>query len=348
MEIVKILDKIFNVLKMPAIIFVITVILIIIFLCILVWLWRNFSHHKIDIEHSERLTHCFDEIEPVTIHSTKYSSFLENYAKRFGYIYVWMNATDMTTKKSDKNNLYINNREKEYHFCDYVPLSYWKHQNYQPDLLSAKVKRVQIAPQKITILLTTTVSVNNEIWTLKQKDERERLQIYQKSIERWLRFTDLNIVVVENSNYLKIIKPEWFKLYPNRLELISFQDPVTAPGKGQHELYAINYAITHSKLIHQSDFMVKVTGRYFIPELQQQLTTMSPKTQIISQHTLSRCEMIGAKKDCLKQLFRSPIQRYVESEYKKRMLEFEQIHTLPKMYIPMVKNGGFNEIVTYL
>lgn len=334
---------------MLGIILVVAIILIIILACVIIRLIWNFSHRSIDKESSERLTQCFDEIQPVTIHSTKYSLFLENYAKRFNYTYIWINAEDIATKKSNQHNIYIDNREKDYRFCDYIPWSYWKYINYQPILFpSSTVENVQISPQKITILLTATVSVNNEIWTLKQKDEQERLQIYQKSIERWLRFTDLNIVVVENSKYLKIIKPEWFKRYPSRLELISFQDPVIAPGKGQHELYAINYAIKYSKLIQQSDFVVKVTGRYFIPGLQQELTIILPKTQIISQHTSSRCEIIGARKDCLKQLFRNPIQRYVESEYKKRMLEFEQIHTLPKMFIPAVKNGGFDEIVTYL
>ena len=52
----------------------------------------------------------------------------------------------------------------------------------------------------ICIILTSTVNVTKH--TAFQIDKHERINTYLKSIMSWLKNTDLNIVVVENSGYL--------------------------------------------------------------------------------------------------------------------------------------------------
>ena len=41
--------------------------------------------------------------------------------------------------------------------------------------------------------------------------------------------------------------------------------------KGQHEMYSIQYAIQNSKFIKESDYIIKLTGRYFIPEFENKI-----------------------------------------------------------------------------
>ena len=41
--------------------------------------------------------------------------------------------------------------------------------------------------------------------------------------------------------------------------------------KGHHELYAINYAYNNSKIIKTCDYLIKITGRYFIPTFENTL-----------------------------------------------------------------------------
>ena len=128
---------------------------------------------------------------------------------------------------------------------------------------------------KITLLLTTTVKVQSQVSWLKQKDGEERKKMYEEIIGLWLEKTNLNIVVIENSGYNFENLKKKFKKYINRFEIISFsynQIPKVElemlnnfVAKGQHEIYAINYACQKSKLISESDFVIKITGRYFVP-----------------------------------------------------------------------------------
>ena len=52
---------------------------------------------------------------------------------------------------------------------------------------------------KVSIILTTTVHVTKN--SAFQVDKMERINTYLKSIHLWLKKTDFNIIVVENSGY---------------------------------------------------------------------------------------------------------------------------------------------------
>ena len=152
----------------------------------------------------------------------------------------------------------------------------------------------------ITIILTTTVNTNTNNYNL-QKDPQERLNIYLKIIRQWLE-TGFNIIVVENSGYsYEELNNEKDK-YKHRFEVIYYkQDELNESNilkcldaKGINELYSIIYAYDHSKLIHSSNFIIKITGRYFIKELQEYLLSFDLNNyECLTQNNSNRCEMVG-------------------------------------------------------
>jgi len=154
-----------------------------------------------------------------------------------------------------------------------------------------------------TIILTTTVHVH-DVSFLHEIDSNSRIQTYLKSIKKWLYETDFKIVLVENSGYNfeeLIIEKDKFK---SRFEFICFNEKELPEasylqsykyGKGRHELFAINYAYNNSKLLEDSKFIIKVTGRFYIPELESFLRYYNlEKYDCLTQNNPGRCEMVGS------------------------------------------------------
>ena len=50
--------------------------------------------------------------------------------------------------------------------------------------------------------------------------------------------------------------------------VIQTNNILNSSSKGDHELLAINYAYNNSNLIKNSKFLFKITGRYYVPELE--------------------------------------------------------------------------------
>ena len=145
----------------------------------------------------------------------------------------------------------------------------------------------------VVIILTTTVFVQNKCY-LYQISAEERIACYRKSIEQWLN-TNLKIIVVENSGY-----PfnEFNEFISERFEIICFNEN-TLPearylignnSKGISELFSINYSIRNSKII-KNDFIIKITGRYFIHNFEEYIKTLNTYDALI-QNYINRCENI--------------------------------------------------------
>jgi hypothetical protein len=210
----------------------------------------------------------------------------------------------------------------------------------------------------VTILLTCTVNTGKNINSLVQTDSQERKRMYLSSIKNWLEKTSFNIVVVDNSNYTF---PEITNT--NRFEKISYSEDSLPepsktilendPSKGTHELYAINYAFDNSKLLKKSDFIIKVTGRYFIPDLIKYIKY--PLPDFIRQNNPTRCEIVGCKKKWFRYLF-NPKLEYQNNEYNndfieiiyKRRIDGKNSVVLPDLTIPATKTGSGGNIVTSL
>lgn len=174
------------------------------------------------------------------------------------------------------------------------------------------VKIILKMKTKKTILLTTTVRINENLHWLFQRDKNHRLEIYLKSIKQWLDKTDLNICVVENSGYTFPELDDYKEKYRDRFEILGYDENTyeetkhlkDSVSKGQCELYALNYAYDNSRLIAESFFIIKITGRYFIPGFEKYLSNVDlSKYDTMQQNNNDRCELVGVSKYYFKTIF---------------------------------------------
>ena len=205
----------------------------------------------------------------------------------------------------------------------------------------------------VTIILTTTVFIQNKIY-LFQKDPIERLKTYNKSIHNWIKNSkDIKIIVVENSGYTF---NEFKKYISDRFEIITFnentlpeaQHLVHNNSKGASELFSINYAINNSKNI-KDDFIIKITGRYFIPGFEEYLSQFDlNQYDALSQHSLGNCEVIGCSYNKKNILFNEIITDFhVENMYIERKSNLNLL--ICKIFsIEDTQAGGNNVIMNSL
>ena len=214
----------------------------------------------------------------------------------------------------------------------------------------------------VTIILTTTVNVQPHKSFIYQTDKYERLNTYLYAIRQWLEKTKFKIILVENTNYkFDELKDELSK-YKDRFEIISYHESElsryneikdSAP-KGISEMYAINYAFDNSKIINNSPFIIKITGRYFVPEFEQYLYGFDLKNyDCLSQSKngiyKNLCEIVGCNKKIFKTFFSvDNVEPHVENTYAERCSTYENVLTCKVFQIEPTQMGGISEIRTTL
>lgn len=213
-----------------------------------------------------------------------------------------------------------------------------------------------------TIILTSTVNINPIKWYLFQRDKDDRLQAYLKSVLQWLTKTNFKIVLVENSGYnFEELNAEK-ELYKDRFEVITFVESeleeskhlTKNPHKGASEIFAINYAFNKSKLTQTSDFIIKITARYFIPDLENYLKNYDlNEYDCLTQNTRIRCEMVGSHRknfDCIfnTHTFDKNGQYvcHIESLYEERTSVYTRILICDQFQIEPTQMGGIAQINT--
>ena len=249
-------------------------------------------------------------------------------------------------------NLFIVKKEK---FIDNIHNKYNKHNQYN----------------NISILLTCTVNVDNNIDFLFQKDKIERKKLYIDRIKKWLYNTNFNIIVVENSDEKFSELKEELKIFKDRFEIFSFNTMkekdakylYNNKSKGAFELYSIQYAYKKSKILKKSDFIIKITGRYFIDKMQDFLSKKNIKNYIaLRQNDNLKCEIVGTNIKYFNYIFNlNPIYKdidgnirsnnaFVERVYKERIdrLPYDKVITCPIFNIEPTQQGGLNKIRTFL
>jgi len=207
------------------------------------------------------------------------------------------------------------------------------------------------------IILTTTVNVHNKRF-LREIDPSDRIQSYTKSVSQWLIKTNLKIVVVENSGYSFPEWDEYKEIYKDRFEIISFRESELEQArylendvsKGASEIFAIEYAYLNSKWISHSDFVIKITGRFFIPGLESFLENLNiDKYDVFSQNDINECQMVGVKYSHFYNVFfpklinkNGQYDPHVENIYKERINDFsiERILRCPRFDIELTLGGG--------
>jgi len=232
----------------------------------------------------------------------------------------------------------------------------------------------------VLVILTTTVTVNNYKCFLYQKDPNERINTYIKSIKQWLEKTNLKICVVENSGYTFHELKDYLKIYEDRFEIITFDEIKHPPelqhyvynnSKGASELFAINYAYYNSKFNSSTDFIIKITGRYFIDSLEgflqkhnlskrcDQISVCNDGNRLVAlrQNNNIRCEIVGCHKMLIPIIFNTTMNdcegnfyTHVEFLYQNRINLINDKHILKcdEFYIEPTPMGGNNEIINML
>lgn len=143
---------------------------------------------------------------------------------------------------------------------------------------------------RVCILLPATINVRGVAF-LKRSDPKIRENDYISALGKWIQETNYPIVFCENSNSdLKRIK-EAIEQYINReIEFLQF-DGNNYPrdlGKGYGMLLTIRYALQNSILIKNSDYVVVVTGRYFVKNIQKIVMLLSKNEDIYVTADLKR------------------------------------------------------------
>jgi len=220
----------------------------------------------------------------------------------------------------------------------------------------------------IVIILTSTVNINNKLRNLYQTDKDERLTTYMKSILKWLNETNFNIILVENSGYeFKELECEKNK-YNNRFEIITYDEKEINKdylqdnkSKGTSELFSINYAYNNSILIKKITsvempllFIIKITGRFFIPELEEYFKTINfSEYDCLIQNKNKHCEMIGCNVNQIENIFNCDLSdvKYLNSTdfieniyYNRILLHGNKVLRCKSLPIEPTQRGGVNEI----
>jgi len=216
----------------------------------------------------------------------------------------------------------------------------------------------------ITIILTATVNIDKKIESIYQTDSKDRLQLYIKSIYQWLTKTNFKIILVENSGYpfneINNLKIE----YINRFEVISFKENNLKTAlylrklrsKGAHEIFAINYAFNHSKLIDNSSFIIKITGRFFIPTFENYLSQFNlDDYDCLTQHNRNRCEVVGCRYANFSYIFNIYLMNddnkydpQIENIWQLRTLKYNKVLVCDKFHIEKTQRGGANQMYNFI
>ena len=127
----------------------------------------------------------------------------------------------------------------------------------------------------MVILLTACINPNGMSFT-KLQDATIRRSQYELALDFYLSKTNLKIVFVENTNTYIGTKYEKY-VCEGRLEFITFSGNSyqKSLGKGYGEALIIREAIKQSHIICQCNFIVKITGRLIVENINALLTEFS-------------------------------------------------------------------------
>ena len=209
-----------------------------------------------------------------------------------------------------------------------------------------------------TLILTSTVNVNLKKECVFQTDINSRIETYLKSVLQWLKNTNFNIVLVENSGYNFDELANEKEIYKNRFEVITFVESELEEAaflkdnesKGNSEVFAINYVYRNSKLIKSSNFIIKVTARFYIEELEEYLNQFDlDKYDCLTQNNRNRCELVGSHYKNFTYIFNIYLlddsyryDRCIERIWKLRTSKYKNVLVCKSFKIEKTQRGGVN------
>ena len=207
------------------------------------------------------------------------------------------------------------------------------------------------------ILLTTTVYINTTDYMNEYNSPESRLKLYLDNINEWLENTNLIIYVVESSNYN-------FPEYKNnpRVKIFTFKSDNNINCKHcsatPYEAESILKAFYHFKL-NKYDKIIKVTGKYFIPDIENLIKNIPNDADIFFQNSNENAlkkqnsEIFGCKTKYLPTIMNLIIENSkFDMNFESTLFSLSQKNFLYKIYIfPVivlnnpVKRSGDNKII---
>ena len=187
-------------------------------------------------------------------------------------------------------------------------------------------------PMNTALVLTTCVKPNKKFITKVhsddakkeiEKDLKERVNLYKNVIDKYLDRTKLNIHIIESSgsNILRDIYKDndRVKYYTFKLDKPTFFYNINNESTTAYEAYSILQAYENFNLSKYGRIL-KITGRYFIPNIENIINTFQENADIYVQNTVyhdslsQRCEVIGMKSNICQGLMISVIKKKVLME----------------------------------
>ena len=140
---------------------------------------------------------------------------------------------------------------------------------------------------QVAILLTACINPNGMSMTVLQ-DEKIREKQYLNALDFYLLHTSTPIVLVENTNYTLDSKYNNY-IKQGRLEYITFEgnNYDKSKGKGYGEALIILHAIQNSDILNKSKYIIKITGRIIITNINQII-----KSPLFYLKNLFRCDLL--------------------------------------------------------
>ena len=215
------------------------------------------------------------------------------------------------------------------------------------------------------VLVTATVCPAQGMTHTVRWSPRVREKDYGAALQQWTApsgGTALPVVVVENSGAslrgLRSATSEHARR-SGQVEFVSFHDAQHDPtrGKGNAEYHSLLHALNRSQTLRRCTHVLKVTGRYFIENLDEALATLSPEVKLAVQSTPSpwtlwdgvvRSEVVGFANDAglVQELFDGqhegrgePMERVLFLAARRLQARGDLVAKLPALRVPPTRNA---------
>jgi uncharacterized protein (UPF0147 family) len=190
---------------------------------------------------------------------------------------------------------------------------------------------------KWIVLLTTAIDVNGE--------NEYRKKLYIKQISKWLHYTDYYIYVIESTGVHLNIRHE-------RLKFVSFKLPKLA-SSSQSESTSILHILNNIKndpVYIDCTHILKVTGRYFLHNINGVLNNCVPDLDVYIQHRYSikwqNTEYFGIRKTLLETFLLTVVNEgLMENKFYEFILKNKLKFTRIGPFVNNVARGGDKRII---
>lgn len=168
-------------------------------------------------------------------------------------------------------------------------------------IIFSRNKECMETTNKTCLLLACCVNARNE--------KEKRIKWYTDAINKYLETTNLQIRVIESSGYDFSIEHERFKQHSFVTSIDRENIEPTSIIQTRREAESILKAY-ESGILDGFDIVVKITGKYYVPELEQEISKIPNDCGIIYQQsklseTSQSSEIFGFKKEYTDYIFGS-------------------------------------------